>query len=172
MATEHEDLGQALRAFIDGQVEFNRTILHHFDSIRSDVSELKTEADNRFQGLANNISEIKGGHAYLMATQQPELVAERLGFRYERIISVGELIDMTREQPEVISDSGERESFLNADLVLKVKDKDNQLTNYIAVEISYTGHQRDTERALRNSGYLHQFTGRPAHAAIASTVAR
>jgi hypothetical protein len=75
---------------------------------------------------------------------------------------------MTREQPGVISTDSERESFLNADSVLKVKDKVNRLTNYIAVEISYTGQERDSQRALRNAGFLSQFTGRPAHAAVAS----
>lgn len=175
MTTEGENLETVLRAFIEQQRESNLEILHRLASVEGDVSELnddiselKSEIDDRFEGLANNIGQIKGGHAYLMATQKPELVAESLGYYYERMLSPSELIDMTRELPEVISSPGERESFLNADLVLKVKDKDEKLTNYLAVEISYTGQQRDVDRAIRNARFLQRFTGRPAHAAIAS----
>ena len=175
MTTEGENLETVLRAFIEQQHEANLEILHRLASVEGDVSDLnddvtglKSEIDDRFEGLANNIGQIKGGHAYLMATQKPELVAESLGYYYERIVSPSELIDMTRELPDVIPSTGDRESFLNADLVLKVKDKDEKLTNYLAVEISYTGQQRDVARAIRNAGYLQRFTGRPAYAAVAS----
>jgi hypothetical protein len=175
MTTEGENLETVLRAFIEHQHESNLEILHRLANVEGDVSELnddvtglKSEIDGRFEGLANNIAQIKGGHAYLMATQKPELVAESLGYYYERMLSPSELIDMTRELPGVIPSTGDRESFLNADLVLKVKDKDERLTNYLAVEISYTGQQRDADRAKRNAGFLQQFTGRPARAAVAS----
>ena len=196
MTTEGENLETVLRAFIEHQHESNLEILHRLANVEGDVSELndevtglqsdvsaltsdvtglksdvtglKSEIDGRFEGLANNIAQIKGGHAYLMATQKPELVAESLGYYYERMLSPSELIDMTRELPEVIPSTGDRESFLNADLVLKVKDKDEKLTNYLAVEISYTGQQRDADRAKRNASFLQRFTGRPAHAAVAS----
>ena len=196
MTNERENLEAVLRAFMEHQHESTLEILHRLANVEGDVSELnddvsglksdvsglksdvsglksdvsglKSEMDDRFEGLVNNIGQIKGGHAYLMATQKPELVAESLGYYYERMMSPSELIDMTRELPGVISSSGDRESFLNADLVLKVKDKDERLTNYLAVEISYTGQQRDVDRALRNAGFLQQFTGRPAHAAVAS----
>lgn len=136
--------------------------------LKSEMSALKSEVDVRFEGLANNIGQIKGGHAYLMATQRPELIAERLGFFYERVIPVGELIDLTREQPDIITSSADRESFLNSDLVLKVRDKDEKLTNYLAVEISYTGQERDANRAIRNARFVQRFTGRPSYAAVAS----
>lgn len=68
---------------------------------------------------------------------------------------------MVREVPSVITNDSEHESFLNADIILKVKDKTDVLTNYITVEISYTGQDRDSKRAIRNAGLLNQFTGRP-----------
>ena len=142
-----------------------------FAEVSAEFAEVNAKfagADARFQGLANDAAEVKGGHAYIMTIQRPGVVAERLEFYYDRVITAGELVDMTRELPEVIPNDSERESFLNADLVLKVKDKVNMLTNYIAVEISYTGQERDSQRALRNAGFLRQFTGRPARAAVAS----
>ena len=39
-------------------------------------------------------------------------------------------------------------------------------TNYIAAEISYTVDERDTTRAIRNAGFLTDFTGHPALPAV------
>ena len=39
---------------------------------------------------------------------------------------------------------------------------------YIAVEVSFTADERDTDRALRNADFLERFTGHRARAAIAS----
>ena len=86
---------------------------------------------------------------------------------YERTLSAGELDDMVRENPGIDVPRNELRSFAKADLVIKAKDG-SRLTNYIAVEISYTADQRDTERATRNADLLTRFTGRPAHAVIAS----
>ena len=45
---------------------------------------------------------------------------------------------------------------------------DGETVRYVAVEASYTGGRRDTDRAVRNANFLTQFTGRPARAAVAS----
>lgn len=175
MTTENDDLREMLHSFITQQTEFNEyqrevnaASQARLNGIQDETNTKFAEADARFEGLANDAAEVKGDHAYIMTIQRPEVVAERLGFYYDRVLTAGELVDMTRELPDVIPNDSERESFLNADLVLKVKDKVNMLTNYIAVEISYTGQERDSQRALRNAGFLSQFTGRPAHAAVAS----
>ena len=39
---------------------------------------------------------------------------------------------------------------------------------YIAVEISFTADKRDSDRAIRNSAMLEQFTGCQARAVVAS----
>ena len=41
-------------------------------------------------------------------------------------------------------------------------------TRFIAMEISFTGDQRDCSRAIRNAELITRFTGKPARAAIAS----
>ncbi len=158
MSTENKALREMLSAFIAQQAEFNEyqrginvATQAQLNGIQDELTEFKdeanskfAEADARFEGLANDAAEVKGGHEYIVTIQRPEIVAERLGFHYDTALTAGELVDMTRELPEVIPNDNERESFLNADLVLKVKDQVNMLTNYIAVEISYTGQARDS----------------------------
>ena len=39
---------------------------------------------------------------------------------------------------------------------------------HVAVEASFTADRRDSDRALRNAGYLTRCTGRPAIAVVAS----
>ena len=182
MTNENETFHEMLSAFIAQQTEFNeyQRVINaatqaRLNGIQDDLTQFKddvdtkfAEADARFEGLANDAAEVKGGHAYIMTIQRPETVAERLGFYLDRVLTAGELVDMTRELPNVIPTNSERESFLNADLVLKVKEKINSLTNYVAIEVSYTGQARDSQRALRNAGFLREFTGRPAHGAVAS----
>ena len=40
--------------------------------------------------------------------------------------------------------------------------------SYIVAEISWTAAERDTDRAIRNAGYVALFTDRTAYAAVAS----
>ena len=57
-------------------------------------------------------------------------------------------------------------SFRRADLVTEATDSID--TRYIAMEVSFTATQRDCDLATRNAGLITQFTGKPAHPAIAS----
>ena len=58
-----------------------------------------------------------------------------------------------------------RRSFLYADIVVDALDpQDNKC--FIAVEVSYTVQARDTDRAIRNAGYLTRFTGKPSYIAV------
>ena len=55
----------------------------------------------------------------------------------------------------------ELDSFEVADIIIEGRHRDTAETHYIAVEASYTASRRDTDRAIRNAGFLTQFTGRP-----------
>ncbi len=148
--TEQREFNQAQRIFNQAQREFNERIEH------------------RINTLHNDMAEVKGGHARTETFRRADIVADALNFTYERTLSAGELADMVRENPDRGGVSAsELESFTKADLVIKVKDSD-RLTNYIAVEISYTADQRDIERARRNADLLTRFTARPAHPVVAS----
>lgn len=57
-------------------------------------------------------------------------------------------------------------SFREADLVIEAHHGSDKM--YVAVEISFTADKRDTDRAIRNAGFLHRFTGYEAHSVVAS----
>jgi hypothetical protein len=146
---EQREFNQEQRVFNRAQLEFNERI------------------EGRINTMHNDIAEIKGGHARTEIFRRAETVASALNFTYERALSAGELGDMVRENPDSGLSGGDLESFTKADLVIKAKDR-GWLTNYLAVEISYTADQRDIDRARRNADLLTRFTGRPAHAVVAS----
>ena len=54
-----------------------------------------------------------------------------------------------------------------ADLIMESTDERGQ-SSYIVAEISWTAAERDTDRAIRNAGYVSLFTGRTTYAAVAS----
>ena len=62
--------------------------------------------------------------------------------------------------------AGDRRSFLNADIIIDALDAQGN-ESFIAVEVSYTVHARDTDGAIRNARYLSRFTGKPAYMAVA-----
>lgn len=142
--------------FIDEQRQFNERVDRRFGRV-----------DRRLDTIQGDIAEVKGGHARAETVRRADVIASGLNLIYERTLSAGELDDMARENTDSAIARNELESFTKADLVIKAKDG-SRLTNYVAVEISYTADQRDTGRAIRNADLLTRFTGRPAYAVIAS----
>lgn len=73
---------------------------------------------------------------------------------------------MTRAAVPSVMNRGERESFINTDLVVEAED--HGATAYLTAEISFTGAMRDYRRARRNAAYLGRLTSQPTVAAIIS----
>ena len=117
--------------------------------------------------LETSVGELKGNTArYVVGVLFGE-IAEQLGFTFRDTLSRQQLRQMIGPQGHTNVDSGDRQSFIRADLVILADDTAGD-THYIAVEASYTGDARDTARARRNAQLLQRFTGCPAHALIAS----
>ena len=165
-----QNLTSLVTEFIDEQRQVNeeqRQVNDEMRSFRDDQHLVNARVDRRLRSIENDIGEIKGGHARAETIRRADIIASAINLIYERTLSAGELDDMVRENTDSAIARNELESFTKADLVIKTKDG-SRLTNYIAVEISYTADQRDTGRAIRNAELLTRFTGRPAYAVIAS----
>lgn len=89
------------------------------------------------------------------------LIAYELGLRYVRIVTIAEMLDLTR----TAAFSDELRSFYKTDLVIEATDDEGALC-YIMVEVSYTANRRDADRARRNAELMTQFTGIPARAVV------
>ena len=158
-----ENLSGLVKEFIEEQRQVNEG-QRQFNEEQRQFNE---RVDRRLETIQGDIAEVKGGHARTETIRRADVIASGLDLIYERTLSAGELLDMVRENPDIGVASNELESFAKADLVIKAKDS-SFLTNYIAVEISYTADRRDTDRAARNASLLNKFTRRPSHPVIAS----
>lgn len=142
--------------FIARQEQFNQRIETAVGELQGTTARLET-----------SVGELKGNTArYVVGVLFGE-IAEQLGFTFRDTLSRQQLRQMIGPQGHANVDSGDRQSFIRADLVVLADDTAGD-THYIAVEASYTGDARDTARARRNAQLLQRFTGCPAHAAIAS----
>ena len=93
------------------------------------------------------------------------MILDKLGLAYVTVLHRRDLVALRTAVPDMSVD--DRQSFYRADLVAEARDADG-LPCYVAVEASYTADRRDSDRALRNAGFLTRCTGRPAHAVVAS----
>ena len=124
------------------------------------------DTNKKLDGLMDDISLVKGGHARNETIRNASLIAHRLGYQFisemrqEALIGFAELA-----KGNGVADN-EAESFAKADLVMIAQDANKQ-PGYIAVEVSFTVSENDVRRAMRNAGYLQEFTGIRAHPAVA-----
>ena len=117
--------------------------------------------------LETAVGELRGNAARQVTGALAGEVAESLGLELRNTVSRNELRAIIGAPGLSGVDRGDRLSFIRADLVIGATDPAAE-THYIAVEASYTGDQRDTARARRNAELLHNLTGHPSHAVVAS----
>ena len=115
--------------------------------------------------LRSDIGVLRGGHARTTAIRKAAGIARGMGLRRTRNLSMDDLYDMIDSADTSDIHANVLTSFANADLAMEATDAGGVVC-YVAVEISYTVHNRDISRASRNSRFLTRFTDRPAFAAV------
>ena len=118
------------------------------------------------KGIRRDIAVLRGGHARTAALRNADDIARSMGLRRTGNLSQNDLWDLTDSADTSDIQSNLLVSFRNADLIMETTDQDGEVC-YVAAEVSFTVHERDTSRAIRNSRFLTRFTGRPAHAVVA-----
>ncbi len=140
--------------------------------LRTDVAELKesnTEIKNSLKRIETDVGELKGNAAYWIALSRYDEILETLNLECVRLLGREDLTKMVRGFGANKFEWGDRHSFYRADLVMEATEvQDPDTTRYVAVEASYTGDHRDTNRAIRNAEMLKRCTGHEASAVIAS----
>lgn len=136
--------------------------------------------DERFDGLEGRVDRVEarldrvdsrlgvlmGTHARNQALREIPIAVVELGMgECKRVLELAEVVALTIGVDTTGISSGDLASFRRADAIADVVDRHGE-SCYVAVEISYTADDRDTDRALRNADYVTRFTGRRAHAAI------
>ena len=136
-------------------------------AINAEQRAVNARLEKQMQTLLDDVGFIKGDAAIRAARANAETIAEQvLGLQPGPILQRAEMFAVLRPlasrlQPQV------RQSFYRSDLVMACRAEDGTL-HYMAVEASYTGDRRDSDRALRNADFLTRCTDAPAHAVVAS----
>ena len=122
--------------------------------------------ERRLDRLMDDVGMLKGAHAREVALREADVIVEDMGLTLVRVLSRDDLRALIPSQGVADIPASHLRSFRLADLVMEVANPHGE-TSFVAVEISFTVNGRDTERAVRNAGFLSRFTGRPARAAVA-----
>ena len=127
-----------------------------------------TRIDQAMHRIREDTGTMKADYARTNTAREAPGIALAMGYKLVHTLTYSDLLDLELAGGDTSDLSfGDRQSFRRADLVMEVA-ADDETTHYVALEISYTADERDTNRALRNAGLLTRYTGHPAHAAIAS----
>ncbi len=124
-----------------------------------------TELETKIDGIRNDLALVRGGHARNVMAQNLPRIADRFAFEFISELPQQAIIAMSKFTTGQGDTQGNAESFSNADMVISVRD-DQGKPAYVAMEASFTVDDNDVQRAIRNAGYLHEYTGLPAYPAV------
>ena len=137
------------------------------ENVQQELREGQARLERAVEAIRHDIAPLKAAHARNSALRVSYRICEDLGLDEVRILPRDELRAMVRQTDTAAIPRSQRHSFIEADAIIEAVDDAGE-THYVALEASFTADERDTSRAIRNAGYLTQFTGRPAHAVIAA----
>ena len=154
--TRLDEFVEEQRQFNAEQRQFNAYAIASFERL-----------DNRFVRLGDDIGTIKAYFSRSETARYAGCIVHEMGFRQVRTLSQDDLLALALAGDTSDLSDGALSSYRRADLVMEAADAAGA-THYVVVEVSFTGDERDTTRALRNARLMTRFTGHPAHAAVAS----
>ena len=150
--------------------EFRKSLDEFRKTQNSVLERLAAIEDNTKQNTVH-IGDLKGLFMERSARDDAPIITSDMGLRWLKTLGRGEVVMIADEAQRSGLTAGisrdHMRTFRRADLVIEASDGDGE-THYVAVEVSYTADNRDTERATRHAEYITRFTGIPAYAAIAS----
>ena len=169
--SEHPEWKASVRAQILGEELLQLPVqFQAFVQQQREFNDQQRRFNDRFEArmdrIEGDISVVKGGHARSRGVDAAPAIADDLGLEYIRTVPRAELVAIARALIDADITAGDRRSFRDADLIIEAASGAEAV--YVAVEMSYTADRRDFDRAERNARYLAQYTGGPAHAAVAS----
>ena len=154
---------------LDGMDQRLDKVEHRLDEVEGRLGGVEGRLETVESGLnalRNDVAPLKAAHARNAAIEDATGIARSSGLRRIRTLTQDDLWDLTDSIHASDVPSNELESFRRADLIMEATDETGKPC-YIAVEISFTVNGRDTDRAIRNAGFLTKWTGRPARAVVA-----
>ena len=147
--------------------DFEKNVNARFDRLEARVDELDQRTERRFQRVFDDLSILRAAHARSAARAQAPAIVEDMGLQWIRNLKVIDILNMIAGKDTSDIPRNLMRRFRRADLFVETTDAQGE-TCYVAVEVSYTADERDTDRAITFAGYLNRFTQRNAYPAVAS----
>lgn len=147
--------------------DFEENVNARFDALEERVDELDRRTERRFQRVFDDLSILRAAHARNAAREQAPSIVEDMGLQWIRNLKVIDILNMIAGKDTSDIPRNLMRRFRRADLFVETADAQGE-TCYVAVEVSYTADERDTDRAITFAGYLNRFTQRNAYPAVAS----
>ena len=160
------------------QEEFNRR-QEEFVRRQEEVNSRQEEFNSRQEGFnqrqegfnrrtEDTLGILKGNAARRLLNDSFEAILDTFRLDFVGFLNRNDLARMARLSGLSNEVSlGQRQSFYRADMVLECIDEHGN-THYIVAEASFTADLRDSDRAIRNAGFLTRMTGHVAHPMVAS----
>lgn len=132
--------------------------------IRADMNEMRSD----ISAIREDLRPLKASHARNGAERGTRRIARTMNCFQVRLLNSDDLHRLLAGIDSNEISRSDRDSFEDADIVIVGEHRETGETHYIAVEASFTAHEDDTRRAIRNADYLARSTGQPTHAVVAS----
>ena len=134
---------------------------------QKELRETVARIERNIQTIRDDLGPLKASHARDSALKVSYRICEDLGLDETKVLDQQALRAMVRQTDTSDIPRNRRHSFIEADAIVEATDSAGE-THYVAIEASFTADERDTDRAVRNAGYLTRFTGKPGHVVIAA----
>ena len=176
--TKHaESIDRRLDALTESVASLTETVASLVDHAKSvdrrlDAIEKQLALNTRETAInSRHIGEMKGKFMERDIAENAALIASDMGLVWRKSLDRQEVIALVDGAVRTGKAEGIPTNHLRvlrrADLIMEaVGERD--WPSYVVVEISWTAAERDTDRAIRNAGYVSLFTGRTTYAAVAS----
>ena len=167
---EQQQFNAEMKSFVSEQKQFNsemRTFVNEMKLFNAGQRDLNERLVRNLDRITHDVGQLRGWFARLNAADFAPVIAYEMGMIMTRTLERKELVSMANQGIRDGMSKDSLRSFINADVIIEATRAD-AATCYITVEASYTADHRDADRALRNAGYMTQFTGLPAQPCIVS----
>ena len=165
LAEGQQSLAEGQQSLAEGQAVMRRDIVGLTGRVDG-LDEKFTGMSEKLDGLRDDIGLVKGGHARAEMLRKVSLIADELNYQTVTELPRSTIIALARSALTAGMARNEVESFRNADLIL-LGQHENGLPGYLAIEVSFTVNASDVRRAMRNAGYLQQYTGLESRPVVA-----
>ena len=156
---------------VEGRLEAIERRLEVVERRLDSIDRRLDAAEKQLAINTRHVGELKGMFMERDVADNAALIASDMGLVWQTSLDRQDVVALVDEAVRSGQAEGIPTNHLRvlrrADLIMEATDE-RGWPSYVVAEISWTAAERDTDRAIRNAGYVALFTGRTTYAAVAS----